>query len=50
MKIILLGIAIILFGIAMILVSSGGGTGLGLGISFFGLIISVAGFFSNDSK
>jgi hypothetical protein len=49
MKIILLGIAIILFGIAFIQVSSGTGTAIGLGISFIGLIISVIGCFKNDN-
>lgn len=50
MKIINLGIAIILFGIAMILTSSGTGTTIGLGISFVGLMVSVLGCFKNDGK
>ena len=50
MKNILLGIAIILFGIVMILVSSGGARDIGLVISLFGLIISIIGFFNNNSK
>ncbi|WP_157091340.1 hypothetical protein [Paenibacillus antarcticus] len=47
MKIILLGIAIILFGIAMILSEE---IALDLGISFVGLIISIVGCFVNDRK
>ena len=56
MKIVLLGIAIILFGIAIILAFSSTGLGyssgtkIGLGISFFGLLISAVGCFINDGK
>jgi hypothetical protein len=48
MKLILLGISIILFGIAFILVSSGMAGAIGLGISFIGLIVSVFGYARKD--
>lgn len=54
MKITLLGIAIILFGISMMLAFSSTGLGyssgtrFGLGVSFVGLLVSVAGCFIND--
>lgn len=48
MKFALLGISIILFGIAMILASSGGATAFGLRISFLGLIVSVVGCFTHS--
>lgn len=41
----MLGIAIILFGIALIITSSGSANGVGLGISFIGLIVSFIGAF-----
>lgn len=53
MKIVLLGVAIIHFGIAIILAFSSTGLGyssgtkVGLGISFMGLLISVVGCFKN---
>ena len=49
-KIILLGIAIILFGISMILTLSGTGATTGLIISFFGLMVSVVGYLDNRGK
>lgn len=50
MKIMLLGIAVILFGIALILCSSGGATTLGLLGALIGLIISIAGAFVGENK
>jgi hypothetical protein len=50
LKIILLGIAIILFGIAFEVVSSGSAGAIGLGIAFIGLIVSVIGNFKSDIK
>lgn len=48
MKTINLGIAIILFGIALILTSSGPGITFSVGFSFAGLIVAVLGYFKND--
>jgi hypothetical protein len=45
--VILLGISIILFGIAVMIATSGPQT-LGLGISFVGLIVSLSGFRKKD--
>lgn len=50
MKIMLLGIAIMLFGISLILASSGEAMVFGLGISLGGLIVSVVGCIKNVSK
>ncbi|MCJ7839937.1 hypothetical protein MUB24_03210 [Lederbergia sp. NSJ-179] len=56
MKIILLGIAIILFGATMILAFSSTGFGyvigtkFGLAISIFGLLISIVSCFINNKK
>ncbi|MFU7515681.1 hypothetical protein [Clostridium sp. HCS.1] len=50
MKIILLGIATILLGISLILVSSGSASALGLIISFIGFILCVFGTFINERK
>ena len=46
----MLGIAIILFGISLIITSSGSATGIGLGISFLGLILSFTGAFNKEHK
>jgi len=48
MKLLLLGIAIILFGIALTLVSSG--VYIGFWISLFGLLVSAAGAVKPDKK
>jgi hypothetical protein len=50
MKIILLGISIILFGIAYILVSGGSARTFGFDISFIGLVTSIIGCFIKDRK
>lgn len=44
----MLGISIMLFGIALIITSSGSSTGIGLGISFLGLIVSFVGTFNKE--
>lgn len=48
MKIMLLGIAVILVGIAFVCASTGEAGGLGLGIACIGLVVTVVGFFKND--
>jgi len=48
MKKSLLGIAISLFGIALILCSSGGAEILGLGISFLGLLVSLLAAYKKE--
>ena len=48
MKLSLLGIAVILFGIAWIQVSTGGAEAVGLGISLIGLIVTIYSFFRKD--
>ncbi|WP_339199124.1 hypothetical protein MKY27_07510 [Solibacillus sp. FSL R5-0449] len=56
MKFVLLGIAIILFGIAIISAYSSTGLGyssgtkIGFGISFLGLLISIGGCFFKSEK
>ncbi len=50
MRLSLLGISISLFGIALILTSSGSATTFGLGVSFLGLVISLISNFLKDSK
>ena len=56
MKIVLLGIAVILFGIAIISAYSStgfgytSGTKIGFGISFLGLLISIVGCFIKHEK
>ena len=56
MKIMLLGIAVILIGIAIISAYSSTGLGyssgtrIGLGISFLGLFITIAGCFTNQKN
>lgn len=52
MKTVLLGITILLFGIALIIESIGTvtGPGLGLGTALFGLVISVVGKFISADK
>lgn len=49
MKIMLLGISIMLFGLALIGGSTGGAGSFGLGISFAGLIVSVIGLFKTEN-
>ncbi|WP_332693571.1 hypothetical protein [Halalkalibacter lacteus] len=44
MRLSLLGISISLFGIALILTSSGSATSFGLGVSAVGLIVSISGW------
>ena len=46
----ILGVSISLFGIALILTSSGGAASFGLGISFVGLVVSITACFINESK
>lgn len=46
----LLGISISLFGIALILTSRGLPTGIGLVISFVGLLVSLVSCFLNEAK
>jgi hypothetical protein len=50
LKIVALGIAIILFGISVTLVTPNTQTAYGLGISFMGLVLSFAGAFQSDTK
>ena len=50
MKIMLLGIAVILFGIAWILGSTGGATAIGFYIAIFGLVLSIFGAAKRESK
>jgi hypothetical protein len=50
MKKSLLGISLGLFGIALILCSSGGAQILGLGLSFLGLMISLAATYLNEDR
>ncbi|MEK4296158.1 hypothetical protein [Paenibacillus sp. FSL R5-0914] len=50
MRLSLLGISISLFGIALILTSSGSATVLGLGVSFLGLIVSLIACFRGEHK
>ncbi|MGM8216814.1 hypothetical protein ACLIA0_14855 [Bacillaceae bacterium W0354] len=49
MRLSLLGISISLFGIALILTSSGSATALGLGVSFLGLLVSLFSTFRSDN-
>jgi hypothetical protein len=49
LKVILLGISIILFGIAVMIATSGPQT-FGLVISFVGLLVSLSGFSREDKK
>ncbi|MGY0695053.1 hypothetical protein ACW2QC_20225 [Virgibacillus sp. FSP13] len=50
MRLSLLGISISLFGIALILTSSGSPTVVGLVISFVGLLVSLVSCFINEAK
>lgn len=50
MRLSLLGISLSIFGIALILTSSGTGTTLGLGFSFLGVIVALVSFFVGGFK
>lgn len=50
MRLSLLGISISLFGIALILASSGSGSAIGLGVSFVGLVVSLVSCFINEAR
>jgi len=49
MKLSLLGISITVFGVALILVASGGGTTFGLLVSIFGVMVSFASCFIKNN-
>lgn len=48
MKIMLLGISIILVGIAFVCAATGGASGLGITIACLGFVVTIVGLFKND--